>query len=120
MLNRIHYQPLAVLDPDRARDFYRDKLALTVERDEGQGADRIVQLGLPWGETLLQLRPVSTLPAQTLPALVFLTDDVDATCRELTARGTCIERWPDEASDAGFRSATLHDTEGNLIQIQTV
>ena len=121
MLKRIHFQAIDALDVERARDFYRDQLGLAVARDEPYGDGRWVFMSLPGGETLLHFDKRSTIPPQETPALVLVADDVDATCADLTARGVPIHKGPDDAPWApGIRWAMIHDSEGNLVLIQTV
>ena len=54
------------------------------------------------------------------PALVLVTEDVDATCTELQSRGVAIKRGPEDAPwEPGTRWAMIDDSEGNLVLIQT-
>ena len=98
MFTRIHFDTVPATDVGRARDFYRDKLGFTVERDN------------PYG-----------VPKTQTPALVLVTDDVDAACATLKSRGVPIKRGPDDAPwEPGTRWAMIDDSEGNLVLIQTV
>jgi catechol 2,3-dioxygenase-like lactoylglutathione lyase family enzyme len=120
MLRRIHFQSVGALDVARARDFYRDRLGLTVARDEPYGDDRWVFMALPEGGTLLHFDKVSTIAPHTAPKLVLVADDVDATCAGLAARGVAVEQGPADAPwDPATRWATIRDSEGNLVLIQT-
>jgi predicted enzyme related to lactoylglutathione lyase len=56
-----------------------------------------------------------------MPDLVLITEDVDATCETLKSRGVTIHKGPDDAPwNPGTRWAMIHDTENNLILIQTI
>jgi predicted enzyme related to lactoylglutathione lyase len=121
MLKRIHFQSLDALDIERARDFYREKLGLTVARDQPYGDDRWVFMAIPGAETLLHFRKVSVIEQHDTPRLVLVADDVDATCADLAARGVPIFSGPDDAPwENGTRWAMIHDSEGNLVLVQTV
>lgn len=121
MLKRIHFQSIDVVDTGRARDFYRDKLGLSVVRDAPYGDDRWVFMAIPGAETLLHFNKVSVIEPHETPRLVLVADDVDATCADLAARGVAIVKGPDDAPwENGTRWAMVHDSEGNLVLIQTV
>lgn len=121
MLSHIHFQTLPVIDFDRAIAFYRDMLGLKVERDAPYGDSRWVFMAIPGAQTLLHLDPVAVVPPHDKPRLVFVTTDVDATCDTLRERGVVIDKGPEDAPwEPGTRWAILHDTEGNMILLQTV
>lgn len=50
-------------------------------------------------------------------ALVFFTDDVDATAEQLAARGGRLTAPPRDRADWGIRVAHLRDPDGNLIEL---
>lgn len=92
MLKHIHFQTIGVSDMDRAVGFYRDKLDLTVERDNPYGDSRWIFMALPEGKTLLHFEQRAKIEPSDKPVLVFVTEDVDATCETLKARGVTIDR----------------------------
>ena len=121
MFKRIHFDTISAVDVERARDFYRDKLGFTVERDNPYGDSRWVFMRIPGADTLLHFDKQDAVPPSEKPALVLVTDDVDATCAMLKSRGVAIKRGPEDAPwEPGTRWAMIDDTEGNLVLIQTV
>ncbi|MEO6014923.1 MAG: VOC family protein [Devosia sp.] len=121
MFKRIHFDTVPATDVIRARDFYRDKLGFSVERDNAYGDSRWVFMRIPGADTLLHFDHQPSVPKTKTPALVLVTDDVDAACATLMARGVAITSGPDDAPwEPGTRWAMLDDSEGNLVLIQTV
>jgi catechol 2,3-dioxygenase-like lactoylglutathione lyase family enzyme len=121
MFTRIHFDTIPVIDVERARDFYRDKLGLLVESDNPYGESRWVFMRVAGSGTLLHFNQQASIPKQEKPALVLVTDDVDAACETLRSRGVPIKRGPDNAPwEPGTRWAMIDDSEGNLVLIQTV
>jgi predicted enzyme related to lactoylglutathione lyase len=121
MFTRIHFDTVPATDVVRARDFYRDKLGFAVERDNPYGEDRWVFMRVPGADTLLHFNKQPSVEKSDKPALVLVTDDVDATCAKLRERGVPIKRGPDDAPwEPGTHWAMIDDSEGNLILIQTV
>lgn len=121
MLSHIHFQSIGVVDMQRAVDFYRDKLGLEVQRDSPYGESRWIFMRIPGADTLLHFDQRDTIPRQDKPALILAADDVDALCDTLKARGVPIHSGPDDAPwEPGTRWALIHDSEGNLILIQTL
>jgi catechol 2,3-dioxygenase-like lactoylglutathione lyase family enzyme len=55
--------------------------------------------------------------AQDQVCLVFAVENVDATCRQLKARGVSLAVEPTDHLDWGIRTAHFRDPEGNLIEI---
>jgi predicted enzyme related to lactoylglutathione lyase len=120
MFKRIHFDTIPATNVERARDFYRDKLDFVVERDNPYGDSRWVFMRIPGAETLLHFDKQDTVVPTETPALVLVTDDVDATCATLRARSVRIKNGPDDAPwEPGTRWAMIDDSEGNLVLIQT-
>lgn len=121
MFKRIHFDTVPAVDVERARDFYRDKLGFAVERDNRYGESRWVFMRIPGSDTLLHFDQQDSVPRTQKPALVLVTDDVDATCASLGAQGVPIKQGPADAPwEPGTRWAMIDDSEGNLVLIQTV
>ena len=121
MFTRIHFDTIPATDVERARDFYRDKLGLTVEADSPYGDSRWVFMRIPGADTLLHFNEQDKVPKTEVPVLVLVTDDVDKSCATLKRRGVPIKRGPDDAPwEPGTRWAMIDDSEGNLVLIQTV
>lgn len=122
MFSHINFQSIGVSDFDRALEFYRDKLSLTVERDEPyEQFGRWIFMEIPGARTKLHFMPRENEDKTDMPALVLVTEDVDATCETLKSRGVAIHKGPDDAPwNPGTRWAMIYDTENNLILIQTI
>ena len=121
MFSRINFQPIQVTDTERARDFYRDKLGLTVDTDVPYGDDRWVFMRVGDSATMIQFDRRKEIAPSPTPVLILVTDDVDATCATLRERGVEVTAGPDDAPWApGTRWAMIKDSEGNLILVQTV
>ncbi len=97
MFKRIHFDTVPATDMERARDFYRDKLGFAVERDNPYGDSRWVFMRIPGADTLLHFDQQPNVEPTKTPALVLVTDDVDATCATLRERGVLIKRGPEDA-----------------------
>ena len=120
MFDNIHFQSIGVVDMIRARDFYRDTLGFEVERDNPHGEGRWIFMALPGARTLLHFDQQDRLTPQDKPALILATGDVDAACEVLRARGVEPLNGPSDAPwEPGIRWAMIHDSEGNLILLQT-
>jgi predicted enzyme related to lactoylglutathione lyase len=121
VFSHIHFQTVAATDVVRARDFYRDKLGFEVERDNAYGKTRWVFMRIPGAQTLLHFDLRESVEESDTPVLVLATDDVDAACATLAERGVTIDQPPQDAPwNPGTRWAMIHDSEGNLVLIQTI
>lgn len=111
MITRVSHFPVYVVDQDRAKAFYTDKLGFEVRADERLGTFRWLTVG-PKGQpdieiTLMALAQApldeSSLGALRqlvetgkLGACVFQTNDCRATYEELSARGVVFSSPPTE------------------------
>lgn len=121
MPSHIHFQSIGATDQARAVAFYTEKLGFEVERDEAYGENRWIFVQLPGAQTMLQIAKESAITPTDKPALVLLCDDVDADVAALRNSGLPIHLGPDTAPwDPSTRWAMIHDSEGNLILLQTV
>ncbi|MAM63269.1 VOC family protein [Maritimibacter sp. UBA3975] len=121
MPSHIHFQTIGATDQARAVAFYTEKLGFSVERDEAYGADRWIFLTLPGAQTMLQISKVAAITPQDTPQLVLVCDDVDGEAKCLADADVPIVSGPDTAPwDPSTRWAMIHDSEGNLILLQTV
>lgn len=111
-------------DLDRAEQFYRDVLGLSVA---GKEADRHVFFQVGDQSMLLVFRPEATLKGEHLPphgghgpghfALGIAAGDLDAWRAHLVASGVPIEQevsWP-----RGGRSLYVRDPAGNSVELIT-
>jgi catechol 2,3-dioxygenase-like lactoylglutathione lyase family enzyme len=124
---------IVVDDHDKALAFYRDLLGLEVRNDVSFEGLRWVSLGTPnQPEISIVLEPPVAVPnaspadreAMTqllakglLRAVLFATDDVDATFERLRAGGAEVLQEPmDQAY--GVRDCAVRDPSGNLLRFQ--
>ena len=137
MITRVSHFPVYVVDQDRARAFYTEKLGFEVRSDvtlpemgdfrwltvgaPNQDSIDIVLMAIPGPpvfdeETAAQVR---TLMAKGAATAIFLTsDDVYADYEQLKARGVEFTEAPEERPygiDAGFR-----DPSGNHFRLTQV
>ena len=125
MITRIQSVTLYVSDQDKAKAFYTEKLGFAVRLDAPMGPDsRWVELAPGSGETsLVLMKPAEGMPGQDLAkamigswaTFIFAVDDIEATYKELTARGVEFVDAPSK-QDWGWW-ATLKDPDGNVIGV---
>ncbi|MFL9683045.1 VOC family protein [Streptomyces sp. KL110A] len=120
------YSSFSVDDLDAARDFYGDRLGLTVE-ETGGGDMRMLFLTLPGGARVFVYPKENHTPA-SFTVLNFEVDDIDRAVDDLVARGATFERYPDfDADDKGVLRgdgesgpagiAWFTDPAGNVIAV---
>jgi catechol 2,3-dioxygenase-like lactoylglutathione lyase family enzyme len=112
MITRVSHVPIYVVDQDRAKAFYTEKLGFEVRADERLGTFRWLTVG-PKGQpdleiTLMGLAQAPALDESSRTALrhlvesgklgacVFHTTDCRATYEELKARGVVFSSPPTE------------------------
>src|SRR5689334_1395268 len=118
---------LLVSNFDACFRFYRDVMGLEVNWGaEGTGyADLKAKDGpsisLFQREDMSEALGTLNLPyeneSQDRFALIFETDDLDATITQLRQKGTDLIIQPRDHPDWGIRTAYLRDPDGNLIEI---
>lgn len=120
MIKGIKFASVPVTDQDRAVEFYTKKLGLRIITDAPfSGSQRWIELGFPRAETKLVL---FTAPGQDkmiggFMNVTFMADDVEATARDLKARGVEFVQEPQKA-DWGT-AAIFKDTDGNQFVLGT-
>jgi predicted enzyme related to lactoylglutathione lyase len=120
MIKAIKFASIPTRNQDASLEFYTTKLGFTVITDSPfDGAQRWIELGLPRAETRLVL---FTAPGQDAMIggfmnISFMTDDVEATARELKARGVEFVQDPQKA-DWGT-AAIFKDCDGNQFVLST-
>lgn len=121
MLKFVKFAELPVVDQDRALTFYTEKLGLQVAQDAPyKDGWRWIELAVPGAETHIMLTQQTGEAKPDIPRLVFISDDVDATYRKLSARGVVFTKEPTKAPwNPGQTFAQLRDSEGNGIVITT-
>ena len=112
---------IAVEDLDRAVRFYSETLGFPVRRLEDDMASALVEVG-SWDRLLLYK---SSYRRGETTACSFMTDDVEATVRELRGRGLKFEEYDfpglktvDGIATSGeLKSSWFKDSEGNTLAI---
>jgi len=110
---------IATSKPDEAKAFFEDKLGLTLILDEQYA------LVFDANGTTLRVQKSGKFTPQQFTALGWHVDDIEATVRELRAKGVVFEKYPwmPEGSDGimtfpeGARVAWFKDPDGNVLSI---
>ncbi|HVY49706.1 MAG TPA: VOC family protein [Minicystis sp.] len=127
MIQRLSHTSVFVLDQDRAKAFYTEKLGFEVREDQRMGDFRWLTVG-PKGQkdielVLMPLRPSPMMDEATCAAIralvekgalgagVLETDDCQATYEALAAKGVVFLQKP-EKRPYGIE-ALLRDDSGN-------
>ena len=121
MLTQIAFQSIPVDDQDRAIAFYRDVLGLTVQTDVPYGDNwRWVFLEFPGAQTRLHFAKREEITVHEKPVLALVSENIDDDCIRWKALGVDITHGPDDAPwQPGVRWATIHDSEGNTLFIES-
>lgn len=116
------YPTLPVVNLERAKNFYREKLGLkVVQEDPSPGV--LLQAG---GCHIYLYQRAATKADHTVAA--FTVDNVEATMKELRAKGIVFEEYdlPNLRtveglfSMDGYKAAWFKDTEGNTVAISNM
>jgi predicted enzyme related to lactoylglutathione lyase len=124
MITAINSVSVVVSDQDRSLAFYTDKLGFELQMDAPMGQSRWVQLAPKGGQTSLVLsKATDDMPAEVKERLkatlggfanfIFTVDDMQATHKELTARG--VEFVDQPAQQPWGWWASIKDPDGNII-----
>ena len=120
MIKAIKFANVPVRDQQRALEFYTRKLGLQIMTDQAMGpGQRWIELAIPGAETELVL---FTVPGQedrigTFQNITFVSDNVEKTYTELTAKGVEFVQPPKK--EPWGTSAIFKDSEGNQFVIGT-
>lgn len=123
LANAAVHPTLPVVDLDRARKFYEEKLGLKVVRtDPSPGA--MLQAG---GGTMLYIFQRGATRADHTAAS-FIVDDVEATVRGLKAKGVVFEEYDMPGlktvnsifTKGEMKGAWFKDTEGNILAVSNL
>ena len=122
---------IAVDDHDKALGFYKDILGLEVRNDVGSGGMRWVTLGAQSQPDIdIVLEPpvadpnaspadmeaaASLLTKGLLRAVIFTTDDCDATFEHIRAAGAEVLQEPTDQF-WGVRDCAFRDPAGNMVR----
>jgi predicted enzyme related to lactoylglutathione lyase len=130
MIQRLSHSTVYVLDQDRAKTFYTEKLGLEVKEDATMGSFRWLTVGPKGQDIQMVLMPIAQSPMMdessvaTMRSLVekgalgggvFETDDCQATYEKLKAAGVTF-RSPPAERPYGVE-AILVDDSGNFFSV---
>jgi catechol 2,3-dioxygenase-like lactoylglutathione lyase family enzyme len=109
---------LAVSDMAKAKEFYADKLGLTVVSDYGEdGRDRWVSLALPEGGISITLTTFHENMKPGTAKLYFGTSDIEAARGQLAGRGVEVDEIKDDlfGPGSGVKWFNLDDPDGSQV-----
>jgi catechol 2,3-dioxygenase-like lactoylglutathione lyase family enzyme len=113
---------LLVTDVDRAKDFYCGRLGLPIRHEDDYA------IVVDAGGTPLRLAIVEEVPEPMGTNVGWVVEDVNASVRELTAKGITFERFPgmDQDADGVWKPspdsggiAWFRDPDGNRLSLAT-
>jgi catechol 2,3-dioxygenase-like lactoylglutathione lyase family enzyme len=121
VLTRISFQAIPVDNQDRALAFYRDVLGLEVQTDAPyEEGWRWIFLRIPGSDSRITFARRGEISYGDKPVLALVSDDVDADCAAWAALRVRIASPPADAPwMQGVRWATIRDSEGNLIFVES-
>ena len=113
MITHLKFAGIPVRDQDRALKFWTEKMGFRVETDQPLGPQRWIELSIHSSETGIVLFTPEGQEDRigTFFNGSFACDDVEATWRQLSAKGVEFVR-PPKKEDWGT-SAIFKDSEGN-------
>ncbi len=119
MIRGVKFASIPVTDQDRAIAFYTDRLGFRLLTDQPfDGKQRWVELGIPGADTRVVLFRFDRGPQPGGQMNVtFWADDVEATARELKAKGVEFVMDPKKA-DWGT-AAMFKDLDGNTFVLSS-
>ncbi len=111
------FSGFSVDDLPRAKEFYGQTLGIDVGEEDG-----LLHLRTGGGNTVLVYPKDNHVPAE-YTTLNFPVDDIEATVRELVARGVVFEKYVDEQDELGINRgegpliAWFKDPAGNVLSV---
>jgi predicted enzyme related to lactoylglutathione lyase len=120
MIKAIKFASVPVRNQDKALAFYTQQLGFKVITDSPfDGKQRWIELGLPRADTRLVLFTADGQEKMIggFMNLTFMADDVEATAKEMKARGVEFVQEPQKA-DWGT-AAIFKDVDGNQFVLST-
>jgi predicted enzyme related to lactoylglutathione lyase len=120
MIKAVKFVSIPVKDQNQALDFYTKKLGFTIMTDQPfDGKQRWIELGVPGGETRVVLFTPDGHRDRigSFSNVVFQSDDVETTYKELSARGVEFQQPPVKASWG--TSSIFKDQDGNLFALSS-
>ena len=119
MIRGIKFASVPVSDQNKALAFYTEKLGFKLLTDQPFNEEqRWIELGIPGADTRVVLFKFDNgLRPGMQMNFTYWTDDVEATVRELKARGVKFLMEPQKAEWGTF--ATFNDLDGNSFVLGT-
>ncbi|HYL72903.1 MAG TPA: VOC family protein [Bryobacteraceae bacterium] len=120
MIKAVKFVSIPVRDQNQAVEFYTKKLGFQILTDQPfDGKQRWIELGVPRGDTKVVLFTPQGQEDRigTFSNVVFLSDDVEQTYQELTARGVEFQQPPKK--EPWGTSAIFKDQDGNIFALST-
>jgi predicted enzyme related to lactoylglutathione lyase len=119
MITHIKFVGIPTRDQDRALAFWTEKMGFRVATDSPMGSQRWIELRIANSETGLVLFTPEGHEDRvgTFHNGAFSCDDVEATYRQLTARGVTFEGEPEKQPWGTF--AKFKDPDGNLFVLSS-
>ena len=113
MITHLKFAGIPVRDQDRALKFWTEKMGFQVETDQPLGPQRWIELSIRSSQTGIVLFTPDGQEDRigTFFNGSFACDDVDATWRQLSAKGVEFVRPPKK--EEWGTSAIFKDSEGN-------
>ena len=116
MLSHISFLSIPALDLERARDFYVQKLGMSVHTDAPYGDSRWIMLTMGDARTRLHFNQVSEIGPQNVPTLPIVTENIEEFVGALEGQGVENVNAPQTAEwDPSTTFALIKDSEGNLV-----
>jgi catechol 2,3-dioxygenase-like lactoylglutathione lyase family enzyme len=117
LADRPVHTTLPAKDPERAKQFYRDTLGLSVESEAPGG------IFFQSGNTHFLVFPTTGTASGTHTQMGWVVDDIEAEVADLKARGVVFEQYdvPGFDTTTGIattgpvKAAWFKDSEGNLL-----
>jgi catechol 2,3-dioxygenase-like lactoylglutathione lyase family enzyme len=120
MIKAVKFVSIPVKDQNTALDFYTRKLGFQILTDQPfDGGQRWIELSIPGAETRVVLftPPGHEMRIGTFSNITFLSDNVDKTHEELSARGVAFDQPP--RKEAWGTSAIFKDPDGNVFVLSS-
>jgi len=120
MIKAVKFVSIPVRDQSQALEFYTKKLGFQILTDQpfGEG-QRWLELGIPGGETRVVLftPPGHETRIGTFSNVTFMSDNVEKTYAEMSARGVEFQRPPKK--EQWGTSAMFQDPDGNVFLLSS-
>ena len=119
MIKGIKFASVPVRDQEKALKFFTEKLGFQILTDQPFGSQRWIELGIPAADTSVVLftPPGHEVLIGKFQPIVFWSDDVTSTHKELTAKG--VEFVAPPKSENWGTSAIFKDPDGNQFLISS-